>query len=77
MKQKTNRDALWGLCVYDLLCKINDGLMKIDGGDVCVLDALNGHYAHSPHCIRPWVNPIEAGNCDKCILEYLDKEAKA
>ena len=68
MKQKTNRDALFGLCVYDLLCRINDGLIKIDGGDVCVLDGLNGHYAHSPHCVER--------SCDKCILEYLDEEAK-
>lgn len=72
----TNRDKLFKLCTYDLLRRINDGLMKIDGGDVCVVDALTGHYTHSEYCIRPWINPIEAGNCDKCILEYLDEEAK-
>ena len=69
MKQKTNRDALWGLCVYDLLCRINDGLRKIDGDDVCVVDALTGHYAHSEYCYK--------NQCDKCILEYLDEECDA
>ena len=69
MKQKTNRDALWGLCTYDLLCRINNGLRNIDGGDVCVVDALTGHYAHSLHCADK--------SCDKCILEYLDEECDA
>ena len=69
MKQKTNRDALFGLCVYDLLCRISRGLSEIGGGDgVCVVDALTGHYAHSLHCVDK--------SCDKCILEYLDEEAK-
>ena len=72
----TNRDALFKLCTYDLLCKINNGLSRLPGCDACVIDALTGCYTHSPYCIRPWVDPIEAGNCDKCILEYLDKEAK-
>lgn len=67
MKQKTNRDALFGLCVYDLLCRINRGLSEIGGSDgVCVVDALTGHYAHSLHCVDK--------SCDKCILEYLDEE---
>ena len=70
MKQKTNRDVLFGLCVYDLLCRINRGLSEIGGGDgVCVVDALTGHYVHSLHCVDK--------SCDKCILEYLDEEAKA
>lgn len=64
----TNRDKLFKLCTYDLLLKINSGLMKIDGGDVCAVDALNGHYAHSEYCYE--------NQCDKCILEYLDEEAK-
>lgn len=64
----TNRDKLYKICTYDLLLKINSGLMKIGGGDVCVLDGLNGHYAHSLHCVDK--------SCDKCILEYLDEEAK-
>ena len=65
----TNRDKLYKLCTYDLLLKINNGLRKIDGGDVCVLDALNGHYVHSLHCVDK--------SCDKCILEYLDEECDA
>ena len=66
----TNRDKLFKLCTYDLLCRINNGLMKIGGGDgVCVVDALTGHYVHSLHCVDK--------SCDKCILEYLDEEAKA
>ena len=70
MKQKTNRDALFGLCVYDLLCRINNGLRKIDGGDVCVVDALTGHFTRCPeYCTEKL--------CEKCILEYLDEEAKA
>ena len=64
----TNRDKLYKICTYDLLLKINSGLRNIDGGDVCVLDGLNGHYAHSLHCADK--------SCDKCILEYLDEEAK-
>ena len=66
MKQKTNRDALFGLCVYDLLCRINHGLSNIDAGDVCVLDALEGHFTHSPYCGK--------GQCDKCIHDWLDRE---
>lgn len=27
----TNRDALFKLCTYDLLCRINDGLSDIEG----------------------------------------------
>lgn len=64
----TNRDKLFKLCTYDLLCRINNGLRNIDAGDVCVLDVLNGHYAHSEYCYK--------NQCDKCILEYLDEEAK-
>lgn len=63
---KTNRDALFGLCTYDLLCRINHGLSEIDGGDVCVLDALTGHFMHSKYCYK--------SQCDKCIHEWLDKE---
>ena len=65
----TNRDKLYRLCTYDLLCKINRGLSNIDG-DVCVLDALEGHFVHweFPYCGK--------GQCDKCILEYLNEEAK-
>lgn len=64
----TNRDNLFKFCTYDLLCRINNGLRNIDSGDVCVVDALTGHYAHSLHCVDK--------SCDKCILEYLDEEAK-
>lgn len=65
----TNRDKLYRLCTYDLLCRINNGLRKIDGGDVCVLDGLNGRFMHSKYCGE--------NRCDKCILEYLDKECDA
>ena len=63
---KTNRDVLFGLCTYDLLVRINRGLSNIDSGDVCVLDALEKHFMHSPYCGK--------GQCDKCIHEWLDKE---
>lgn len=63
----TNRDKLFKFCTYDLLCRINDGLRNANSG-VCVVDALTGHYAHSLHCVDK--------SCDKCILEYLDEEAK-
>jgi hypothetical protein len=66
MKQKTNRDVLFGLCAYDLLCRINNGLRNIDGGDVCVLDALEKHFTHSPYCGEY--------SCDKCIHDWLDRE---
>ena len=59
----TNRDKLYKLCTYDLLLKINNGLRKIDGGDVCVLDGLTGHYVH---CVDK--------SCDKCIHEWLNEE---
>lgn len=71
MKQKTNRDALFGLCVYDLLCKINRGLRNIDAGDVCVVDAFMSHCDIRPNCVDKYKS------CDKCILEYLDKECDA
>ena len=64
----TNRDNLFKFCTYDLLLKINNGLRNIDAGDVCVLNALTGHYVHSEYCYK--------NQCDKCILEYLDEEAK-
>lgn len=64
--RQTNRDALFGLCTYDLLCKINRGLSNIDSG-ICVLDALEKHFMLSSYCGK--------GQCDKCIHEWLDKEA--
>lgn len=65
----TNRDKLFKFCTYDLLLKINNGLRNIDGGDVCVVDALNGHFVRCPgYCTEKL--------CEKCILEYLDEEAK-
>lgn len=68
----TNRDKLYKVCTYDLLCKINDGLMKIEGGgDACVLDALNGHFMQSEYC------GCGENRCDKCILEWLDKDANS
>ncbi len=62
----TNRDKLYKLCTYDLLCRINDGLIKTDCA--CVLDALNGHFMQSEYC------GCGENRCDKCILEYLDEE---
>ncbi len=64
----TNRDKLYEICTYDLLCKINDGLMKVEGGgDVCVLDGLNAQFMHSEYCYK--------NKCHKCILEWLDKDS--
>lgn len=65
----TNRDKLYKLCTYDLLCRINDGLREANSG-VCVVDAFMSHCAIRPNCIDKYKS------CDKCILEYLDKEAK-
>ena len=64
----TNRDKLYRLCTYDLLCRINDELRNANSG-VCVLDALEKHFIHSPYCGK--------NQCDKCILEYLDEECDA
>jgi hypothetical protein len=64
--RQTNRDALFELCTYDLLCMINRGLSNIGAGNVCVLDALEKHFMHSSYCGN--------GQCDKCIHEWLDKE---
>lgn len=65
----TNRDKLFKLCTYDLLCRINNGLRNIDAGDVCVVDALEKHFTHSPYCGK--------NQCDKCIHEWLDRECDA
>lgn len=70
----TNRDKLYKICTYDLLCRINDGLMKLldDSDDYlgsCVIDALTGDNILTKYC--------ENGDCNKCILEYLDKECDA
>jgi hypothetical protein len=62
----TNRDKLFKFCTYDLLLKINNGLRNSDAG-VCVLDALEKHFTHSPYCGK--------NQCDKCIHEWLDKGA--
>lgn len=65
----TNRDKLYRLCTYDLLCRINDGLRKTGCG-VCVMDAFMSHCDIRPNCVDKYKS------CDKCILEYLDEEAK-
>ena len=74
----TNRDALFKLCTYGLLLKINNGLMSfLDGSNdylgLCVIDALTGDntLTNTKYC--------ESANddCDKCILEWLDKECDA
>lgn len=66
-RRQTNRDRLYSLCTYDLLCQINNGLSELPDNDVCIVDALtNGNYPHSEHCHQ--------GECDRCILQYLDKE---
>lgn len=66
-RRQTNRDRLYSLCTYDLLCRVNNGLLDLPDNKVCLMDALtNGNHPHSEHCYQ--------GECDRCILQYLDEE---
>lgn len=62
----TNRDKLYKLCTYDLLCRINNGLSDIDGIDICVINALINDDYSTQYCYK--------NQCHKCILDWLDKD---
>ena len=65
--QKRNRDKLMEQSLYDLLCKMNEAMKKLqdDGHLVCVLDALGVERGYCKHC----VTGIE---CNECIAQWLN-----
>lgn len=65
---KRNRDILNERCMYDMLCKMNEAMTKLqdEWHLVCVLDALGVERGYCKHCLTG----IE---CDECIREWLNE----
>lgn len=60
----TNREKLLHTNIYDLLCRMQRNLDR-DDISRCVLDVITGE---EQDCF--------AGDCSKCIAEWLNEEAK-
>lgn len=71
----TNREKLNSECMYDLLCRMNDGMIRQQNENfvsVCVLDALckNG-IANNIRC-----EDSGKEKCAACIAAWMNEEVK-
>ena len=70
---KRNRDALNQICMYDLLCRMNERLRDNEGKNendesrACIMDCFMDSSKSERRCFA---------NCERCIATYLNEEAK-
>ena len=61
-----NREILNKMNMYDLLCRLNEGLSDVND-EVCILDALNGCATTSSYCYDY--------SCERCIADWMNEES--
>lgn len=67
-KRKTNRDALQGMDLYDMLWKMQERLHECSEFTACIMDALGAKYV-AERCVS------YDGRCKKCIAAWLNEES--
>lgn len=68
---KRNRDVLNQICMYDLLCRMNDNL---DTSFRCIVDALYDSTAEQHRTSKEKCLSVYHNQCDKCIQAFLNEE---
>lgn len=70
---KRNRDVLNQICMYDLLCRMND---KSVCGFLCVLQMIDDRYRIRTRCDDFGVDGTHHEGCHKCIAAYLNERSE-
>lgn len=64
---KRNRDVLNQICMYDLLCRIQDNISNVLKEEtICFLDIVTGDHDE----------PCRAKTCQECLQKWLNEEVK-
>jgi len=72
---KRNRDELNQICMYDLLCRMQDNIENFyvssddNGENICIMDILNAGMTGVRHRVAD-------GNCQKCIAAFLNERSE-
>lgn len=70
---KRNRDALNQICMYDLLCRMNDKSVR---EFLCVLQMLDNKNRVRTRCDSYGVTGTNHAGCRNCIAAWLNEEVK-